>query len=75
MILQFIELISLIRTMMFLSYDGDGALERIGHGKGDDCSPAGKLGYLPRVFVLAVGHAQDDTISAGDQRTGLEPDV
>ena len=43
---DYLCLISLIQTMMFLSYDGDGALERIGHEKGDDCSPAGKLGYL-----------------------------
>ena len=39
-------LISLIRTMMSLSYDGDGALEWIGHDEGYDCSPAGELGYL-----------------------------
>ena len=41
-------LISLIRTMMSLSYDGDGALEWIGHDRGYNCSPAGELGYLPR---------------------------
>ena len=33
---------------MSLSYDGDGALEWIGHEKGYDCPPAGELGYLPR---------------------------
>ena len=41
-------LISLIWTMMSLSYDGDGVLEWIGHEKGYDCPPAGELGYLPR---------------------------
>ena len=41
-------LISLLRTMMSLSYDGDGALDWIGHDEGYDCSPAGELGYLPR---------------------------
>ena len=41
-------LISLLRTMMSLSYDGDGALEWIGHDECYDCSPAGELGYLPR---------------------------
>ena len=41
-------LISLLRTMMSLSYDGDGALDWIGHDKVHDCSPAGELGYLPR---------------------------
>ena len=38
-------LISLIQTMMSLS--SDGALERIGHDEGYDCSPAGKLGFIP----------------------------
>ena len=33
---------------MSLSSDGDGALEWIGHDEGYDCSPAGKLGFLPR---------------------------
>ena len=42
-------LISLIRTMMSLSYDGDGALEWVGHEKGYDCPPA-------VLFVLAVGY-------------------
>ena len=41
-------LISLIRTKMFLSYDGDGALEWIGHDEGYDCSSAGELGCLLR---------------------------
>ena len=41
-------LISLIRTMMSLSYDGDGALEWIGHEKGHNFPPGGELGYLPR---------------------------
>ena len=41
-------LISLIRTMMSLSYDGDGELEWIGHDEGYDCSPAGELGYILR---------------------------
>ena len=41
-------LISLLRTMMSLSYDWDGALDWIGHDEGYDCSPAGELGYLPR---------------------------
>ena len=31
---------------MSLSYDGDGALDWIGHDKGYDSSPAGELGYL-----------------------------
>ena len=39
-------LISLIQTMMSLSYDGDGALEWVGHEKGYYYSPAGELGYL-----------------------------
>ena len=33
---------------MSLSYDGDRALEWIGHDEDYDCSPAGELGYLPR---------------------------
>ena len=37
-----------IRTMMSLSYDGDGELEWIGHDEDYDCSPAGELGYIPR---------------------------
>ena len=41
-------LISLLRTMMSLSYDWDGVLDCIGHDEGYDCSPAGELGYLPR---------------------------
>ena len=41
-------LISLIRTMMSLSYDGDGTLKWVGHEKSYDCSPAGELGYLPQ---------------------------
>ena len=41
-------LISLLRTMMSLSYDWDGALDWIGHDEGYDCSPAGELGYLSR---------------------------
>ena len=41
-------LISLIRTMMSLSYDGDRMFEWTGHDGGYDCSPAGILGYLPR---------------------------
>ena len=40
-------LIYSIRTMVSLSSDGDGALERIGHDEGYDCSPAEKLGFLP----------------------------
>ena len=44
-------LISLIRTMMSLSNDGDGALEWIGHAnKAYGCAPAGELGYLPRCW-------------------------
>ena len=43
-------LISLIQTMMYLSYDGDGALEWIGHDEGYDCSPA------IAIFVLTVGY-------------------
>ena len=49
-------LISLIQTMMSLSYDGDGELKWIGHDEGYDCSPAGELGYYAVVFVLAVGY-------------------
>ena len=41
-------LISLLRTMMSLSYDWDGAFDWIGHDEGYDCSPAEELGYLPR---------------------------
>ena len=41
-------LISFIRTMMSLSYDGDGVFEWTGHDVGHDCSPAEKLGYLQR---------------------------
>ena len=33
---------------MSLSYDGDGAMEWVGHEKGYDCNPAGELGYLLR---------------------------
>ena len=32
---------------MSLSYDGDGALEWVGHDKVYNCPPAGELGYLP----------------------------
>ena len=42
------DCLCLIRTMISLSYDGDGALEWFGHKKGYDCPPAGELGYLPR---------------------------
>ena len=41
-------LIFLLRTMMSLSCDWDGAFDWIGHDEGYDCSPAGELGYLPR---------------------------
>ena len=61
--------ISLIRTMRSLSYDGDGMVKWTGHDGGYDCSPAGILGCLPptTVFVLAVGYGWDDAISDEDQ--------
>ena len=45
-------LISLIWTMMSLSYDGDGTVNRTGHDGGYDCSPAGILGCLSRCVCL-----------------------
>ena len=41
-------LISLIQTMRYLSYDGDGALEWTGHNTAYSCAPVGELGYLLR---------------------------
>ena len=45
-------LISLIWTMMSLSYDGDGTVKWTGHDGGYDCSPAGILGCLPWCLCL-----------------------
>ena len=45
-------LISLIWTMMSLSYDGYGTVKWTGHDGGDDCSPAGILGCLLRCLCL-----------------------
>ena len=53
---------------MYLPYDGDGALEWIGHEKGYDCPPAGKLGYLPRCLCSQLVM---DRLT--QYLTGLEP--
>ena len=68
-------LISLIQTMMSLSYDGDGAFEWIGHDEGYDCSPAGELGYIPRCLCLPWAMDRMTQYLTRDQKTGLEPDA
>ena len=67
-------LISLIRTMMSLSYDGDRALEWIGHNDGYDCSPA-ELGYLPRCLCSPWVMDRMTQYLTEIKGPGLEPDA
>ena len=39
-------MVNLIRTMRYLFYDGDGALEWTGHSEADGCALVGNLGYI-----------------------------
>ena len=47
-----IYLMSLIWIMTPLSSDGEGMVNRTGHDRGYDCSPAGILGCLPQCLCL-----------------------
>ena len=52
-------------------YDWDEVFGWIGHDEGNDYSPGGALGYLPRCLNSRYGY--DDALSDRDQSAGLEP--
>ena len=60
-------LMPLIWITMPLSSDGDGTVNRTGHDRDYDGSPAGLLGCLPRRLCLLWGYGGDDATSDEDQ--------